>query len=69
MGFTFSKFTTVSLHKVSEVPNLTLNLLPADLLHCFNFFTVSFKIKYLKLDIEVIPAYGNVKKPIYLTSG
>jgi hypothetical protein len=26
------------------------------------------KMEYLKL-IEVVPAYSNVKKPIYLTSG
>ena len=70
MGFTFSKFTTVSLHKVSEVPNLiTLKLLPADILHCFNFVTMSFKMKYLKLIIVVVPAYSNVKKPIIRTSG
>jgi hypothetical protein len=25
--------------------------------------------KYLKLYIEVVPAYSNVKKPIYTTSG
>ena len=71
MGFTFSKFTTVSLHKVSEVPNLItlLKLLPADILHCFNFITMSFKMKYLKLIIVVVPAYGNVKKPMNRTSG
>ena len=44
-------------------------MLPADILHCLNFFTISFKIEYLKLIIEVVPAYSNVKKPIYLTSG
>ncbi|GBV26961.1 hypothetical protein M6K071_2556 [Staphylococcus aureus] len=44
-------------------------MLPADLLHRFNFFTVSFKIEYLKLNIEVVPAYSNVKKPIFTTSG
>ena len=71
MGFTFSKFTTVSLHKVSEVKNLItlLKLLPADILHCFNFVTMSFKMKYLKLIIVVVPAYCNVKKPIIMTSG
>lgn len=71
MGFTFSNFTTVSLHKVSEVPKLItlLNLLPADILHCFNFVTMSFKMKYLKLIIVVVPAYSNVKKPIINTSG
>jgi len=71
MGFTFSKFTTVSLHKVSEVQNLItlLKLLPADILHCFNFVTMSFKMKYLKLIIVVVPAYCNVKKPIIITSG
>jgi hypothetical protein len=71
MGFTFSKFTTVSLHKVSEVKILItlLKLLPADILHCFNFVTMSFKMKYLKLIIVVVPAYCNVKKPIIITSG
>jgi hypothetical protein len=44
-------------------------MLPADLLHCFNFFTVLFKMEYLKLNIEVVPAYSNVKKLINLTSG
>jgi len=66
----------ISSRRVSEVPvNLILMLsiqykqLPADLLHCFNFFTVSFKMEYLKLSIEVVPAYSNVKRPIFLTSG
>jgi hypothetical protein len=44
-------------------------MLPADLLHCFNFFTILIIREYLKLDIEVVPAYSSVKKPIYLTSG
>ena len=46
-------------------------MLPADKLHCFNFITMSFKKEYLKLNIfeEVVPAYSNVMKPIYLTSG
>ena len=46
-------------------------MLPADKLHCFNFITMSFKREYLKLNIfeEVVPAYSNVTKPIYLTSG
>jgi hypothetical protein len=48
---------------------LKLKLKPANILHCFNFFTISFKRKYLKLDLEVVPANNNVKKPIYLTSG
>jgi hypothetical protein len=38
-------------------------MLPADLLHCFNFVTVTIKVEYLKLK-EVVPAYSNVKKPI-----
>lgn len=66
----------ISLRKVSEVPvllkliNLIYNkLLLADLLHRFNFFTISFKREYLKLNIEVVPAYSNVKKPIFITSG
>ena len=44
-------------------------MLPADKLHCFNFITISFKREYLKLNIEVVPAYSNVTKPIFLTSG
>jgi hypothetical protein len=44
-------------------------MLPADLLHHFNFFTLSFKMEYLKLYIEVVPAYSNVKRPTNLTSG
>jgi len=43
--------------------------LPADKLHCFNFFTVSIKMEYLKLVSEVVPANSNVTKPINLTSG
>jgi hypothetical protein len=30
---------------------------------------MSIKREYLKLCIEVVPAYSNVKRPIYLTSG
>jgi len=44
-------------------------LLPADLLHNFKIFTMSFKIEYLKLNKEVVPANSNVTRPIYLTSG
>ncbi len=39
-----------------------------DRVHCFNFFTMSFKKEYLK-PIEVVPAYSNIKRPVYLTSG
>jgi hypothetical protein len=42
---------------------------PADLHHNFNIFTISFKMKYLKLNIKVISAYNNVKRPKYETSG
>ena len=64
----------ISSRKVSEVPTLYVlskTLLPADLLHCFNFFTVSIrvllyktKMEYLKLELKVVPAYSNVKRPI-----
>jgi hypothetical protein len=30
---------------------------------------MSFKMEYLKLNIEVVPANSNVKRPINLTSG
>ena len=72
--------TVILLHKVSEVPVLLLNnniclfigsnskSLPTDLLHCFNFFTISRRIEYLK-PLEVVPEYSNIKRPIYLTSG
>ena len=60
---------TIPLRKVSEVPPLYNRGLPADKLHCFNFVTISFKIEYLKLNSEVVPANSNVKKPIFLTSG
>ena len=73
----FSDSNVKSLRKVSEVSillnNLSLNkyiiLLPADLFHQFNFVTLSFKIEYLNLGIEIVPADGSVTKPIYLTSG
>ena len=44
-------------------------ILPADKLHCLNFFTMSIKMEYFKLVSEVIPANSNVTKPINLTSG
>jgi len=44
-------------------------MLPADILHCSNFFTMSFKKEYLELYSEGVPAYSNVKRPTYLTSG
>jgi hypothetical protein len=50
-------------------------MLPADLLLCFNFFTMSLGeerrllMEYLKLCNEVVPAYSNVMRPINLTSG
>jgi hypothetical protein len=70
----FSVLVVISSRNVSEVPVLQALLrrvkqLPADLLHCFNFFTLSFKMEYLKLCKEVSPAYSNVKKLINLTSG
>jgi hypothetical protein len=66
----FSEVITIPLRIVSEVPIFkNTDLLPADLLHCFNFFTIPFKGEYLKLNIEVVPAYSNVMRPIYLTSG
>ena len=62
----------VSPRIVSEVTILDvltihsqIKQLPADLLHCFNFFTLSFKMEYLKLYNDVIPAYSNVKRPIF----
>ena len=64
----FFLITTVSLHKVSEVPYI--RMLPADTLLRFNFFNLSFKKEYLKLISEVVPEYSNVKKPIFFfTSG
>jgi hypothetical protein len=44
-------------------------VLPADWLHCFNFFTISIKREYLKLVSEAFPAYSNIKRLIILTSG
>jgi hypothetical protein len=44
-------------------------VLPADWLHCFNFFTISIKREYLKLVSEAFPAYSNIKRLITLTSG
>ena len=74
---------TISLRKVSEVPPLlglalALELelalakskgLPADRLHCLNFFTMSIKMEYFKLVSEVVPANSHVTKPIIITSG
>ena len=59
------------MRKVSEVPALLAKNkgLPADKLHCLNFFTMSIKMEYFKLVSEVIPANSNVTKPINLTSG
>jgi hypothetical protein len=60
---------SVLLRKVSEDPLVAYKVLPADWLHRFNFLTISIKMEYLKLNIEAVPAYSNIKKPINLTSG
>jgi hypothetical protein len=55
--------------KYNQLHIKNIQLLPADTLHHFKIFTISFKMEYLKLNIEVVPANNNVKKPIDLTSG
>jgi hypothetical protein len=65
----FSVKGSVLLRKVSEIPLVVYKVLSADWLHRFNFFTILIKMEYLKLNIEAVPAYSNIKKPINLTSG
>jgi hypothetical protein len=45
MVFIFSVLSRI----VSEVSLFKIKALPADWLHCFNFFTISIKREYLKL--------------------
>jgi len=67
--FIFPKEDSILLRKVSKVSLFIYKELPADCLHCFNFFTISIRIEYLKLNSEAVSANSNIMKPIYLTSG
>ena len=63
----FSIFLIASLLKFSVISILKFFLIKkisANILHCFNFLTMSFKREYLKLIIGVVLANSNVKKPI-----
>jgi len=42
-------------------------MLPADIYHRFNFFTMSIKLEYLKLISDIVPAHSNITRPIYLS--
>jgi hypothetical protein len=44
-------------------------LLPADLFHCFNFFTIGINREYLKLFLEIVPANSKFRKLTNITSG